>query len=266
MFRRNRTEDYDEYNERVNAKYDDDYVREEKEYRDECTHSHEQTYEDENYVDDRYTTVRNNTAETQTTADYREYGSDKQNSTYKTDQHEYEVDAAERSFYSSKLQSGENLIYVGKTRILGSAKGCVTTFMVFFGLAFGINIIRWLIASLAMIGHEPVAAVFSLIPILFTVVILSVIVKSFSNLNGSFAITDTRLIQMRGRRVSSQKLERISSVAINEIPNTSQVAVRTANISYQYNGAHMMLFGVEEPERAYNILVHASEDARSHRS
>ena len=44
MFGRKKSDDYDEYNESVNAKYDDDYIRDNKEYRDECSHSHEQTY------------------------------------------------------------------------------------------------------------------------------------------------------------------------------------------------------------------------------
>lgn len=47
MFRR-KNENYDEYNEKNNARYDDDYIRDEKEYRTECSHDHEQTYEDFN--------------------------------------------------------------------------------------------------------------------------------------------------------------------------------------------------------------------------
>ena len=45
MFGR-KDEDYDEYNEKYASKYDDDYVAPSHDYRRECTHSHEQTYDD----------------------------------------------------------------------------------------------------------------------------------------------------------------------------------------------------------------------------
>ncbi len=48
MFGRSREEDYEKYNERQNAKYDDDYIASSEEYREDCSHSHEQTYEDYN--------------------------------------------------------------------------------------------------------------------------------------------------------------------------------------------------------------------------
>ena len=46
VFGRRRDEDYDEYNEKYASKYDDDYIAPSHDYRRECTHSHEQTYED----------------------------------------------------------------------------------------------------------------------------------------------------------------------------------------------------------------------------
>ena len=46
MFGRKKYDSYDDYNERNAAKYDDDYIAPSDEYRRECTHSHEQTYED----------------------------------------------------------------------------------------------------------------------------------------------------------------------------------------------------------------------------
>ena len=46
MFGRKNNEDYDDYNEKYASKYDDDYIAPSKEYREECDHSHEQTYED----------------------------------------------------------------------------------------------------------------------------------------------------------------------------------------------------------------------------
>lgn len=53
MFRR-KNENYDEYNEKNNARYDDDYIRDEKEYRTECSHDHEQAYEDFNSEQQTY--------------------------------------------------------------------------------------------------------------------------------------------------------------------------------------------------------------------
>ncbi len=50
MFGRRKEEDYDEYNERYAAKYDDDYIAPQKEYRSECDHSHEQSYSNINTV------------------------------------------------------------------------------------------------------------------------------------------------------------------------------------------------------------------------
>ncbi|WP_303788629.1 hypothetical protein [Ruminococcus flavefaciens] len=50
MFGRRKEEDYDEYNERYAAKYDDDYIAPKKEYRRECGHSHEQSYSNINTV------------------------------------------------------------------------------------------------------------------------------------------------------------------------------------------------------------------------
>ena len=46
MFGRKNGDDYDDYNERNAAKYDDDYIAPSHDYRRECDHSHEQTYED----------------------------------------------------------------------------------------------------------------------------------------------------------------------------------------------------------------------------
>ena len=52
MFGRRKEEDYDEYNERYAAKYDDDYIAPSKEYRTECAHSHEQSYSNVNTVEE----------------------------------------------------------------------------------------------------------------------------------------------------------------------------------------------------------------------
>ena len=50
MFGRKRDEDYEDYNEKYAAKYDDDYIAPSKEYRSECDHSHEQSYSNINDV------------------------------------------------------------------------------------------------------------------------------------------------------------------------------------------------------------------------
>lgn len=52
MFGRRRDEDYDAYNEKYSSKYDDDYIAPSEEYRSECSHSHEQTYDDITNVED----------------------------------------------------------------------------------------------------------------------------------------------------------------------------------------------------------------------
>lgn len=50
MFGRKNNEDYDDYNEKYASKYDDDYIAPSKEYREECDHSHEQSYSNINEV------------------------------------------------------------------------------------------------------------------------------------------------------------------------------------------------------------------------
>ena len=45
MFGRHKQDDYESYNERANEKYDDDYIRPSEEERRECSHDHEQTYD-----------------------------------------------------------------------------------------------------------------------------------------------------------------------------------------------------------------------------
>ena len=95
MFRKKRDEEYDEYNDRYSAKYDDDYIAPSEEYRSECDHDHEQTYPDLDTV-----------AEHEYSHEQNYYGS-------AAEQRSYDHSAELERFFGRILGQGEKLIWAG---------------------------------------------------------------------------------------------------------------------------------------------------------
>ena len=95
MFGRRKEEDYEEYNERYAAKYDDDYIAPKKEYRRECEHSHEQSYSNINTVAE----CDHSHEQTYNDAD--------------SEQHSYDSYVSLESRFQPYLAPNEHLLWVG---------------------------------------------------------------------------------------------------------------------------------------------------------
>ncbi len=113
MFWKKKSEDdYDDYNESINEKYDDDYIRQVEEYREECSHSHEQTYE--NY-DSRQESTE--CREECTHSHEQTYANEDSEQTYEdfdSEQRPYdELNETEKKF-TKYLDQGEYIIWCGK--------------------------------------------------------------------------------------------------------------------------------------------------------
>ncbi len=122
VFGRRRDEDYDEYNEKYASKYDDDYIAPSHDYRKECTHSHEQTYED---MDDLWECRHDHEQTYQNVTEVRECDHSHEQTYDDADyeQRPYDKAAAQRQSYAGNtdleavfapyLAQGEHLLWAG---------------------------------------------------------------------------------------------------------------------------------------------------------
>ena len=111
MFGR-KNDDYDEYNEKYAAKYDDDYIAPSHEYRSECDHSHEQSYANINDVRECDHSHEQSYANIN---DVRECGHSHEQTYEDSDyeQHPYDDYASLESRFQPFLAPGEHLLWVG---------------------------------------------------------------------------------------------------------------------------------------------------------
>lgn len=271
MFRKNRTEDYDEYNERVNAKYDDDYVREEKEYRDECTHSHEQSYDDYNYVRgcehehgqtyDDYTSVSAPDYSSSDSDRYssREKYSDRDGRRYSGEERQYSEYAQTRSFFNDKLLPNESMIYTGEMKG-AELRGCGLAIVMFFLIFFFGDFIIMLAGAVGAFMSSPLGALaaFAVSFVVFIIVIISVLRKLLKRRTRYFCITDKRLL-MDGIN---------GTVVIRGLTEITDVSLSAANsaygvsIIYKYRGVASSLNAGNDTEKVYHILSDAVRAAR----
>ncbi|MBR4626811.1 MAG: hypothetical protein IKO47_03800 [Ruminococcus sp.] len=241
MFGRKERDEYEEYNERQNAKYDDDYIATSEEYREECTHSHEQTYEDYDY----------RTAD----SEYREECTHSHEQTYEDFNPElapYENDSKLEQFFAKKLQNGEHLIWCGETerKATTNEKGTGCS-----GCAIG--------------GFMAFAAIMMMVSVVFSLMMLMLSAYFLVMLNASgnkYAITDSRIIICKGSMIRSYPLETAGNFSCHASPRNIgyvRFTVTAAKSGSQYATAG--IFGIRDPENVKRILIEAKSNSRRFR-
>lgn len=238
MFGRKDRDDYEEYNRRQNAKYDDDYIADAEEYREECTHSHEQSYEDYDYR--------------KAEKEFREECTHSHEQTYEDFSPElepYENQSKLEKLFSKKLESGERLIWCGETEPKANASekgtGCS-------GCAIG--------------GFMAFAAVMMVASFVFGIMMMIAAVyflTAFNAAGNKYAITDSRVIICKGSRVNSFPLETISNLSCHASSRrigyvTFTVTGGKSNLPYTSAG----ILGVKDPENVKRILAEAKMNYR----
>ena len=238
MFGRKKSDDYDEYNESINAKYDDDYIRGSEEYRKECSHSHEQTYKDQ----DLHTDYR----------EYRQECSHDHEQTYEDFNSElapYEQKSELEAKFARFLMPGEYIIWCGvpekNATASESGAGCAT-------------------------GCLPVAIVLALIlfPILGVVsigaVVCAVLLMKDGNFkNRSYAITDNSLIILKGS--TPHRINLTSIRGVNYKTGPRDIGYVTFNATYSnprgiITNKNEGIFGIKDPQRVSVTLIQAISD------
>ena len=112
MFGRKNGDDYDDYNERNAAKYDDDYIAPSHDYRRECDHSHEQTYED---MDDLWECRHSHEQSYQNINEVREcnHSHEQTYADADTEQRPYDNYNTIESLFEAYLEPNEHLLWAG---------------------------------------------------------------------------------------------------------------------------------------------------------
>lgn len=269
MFRRNRTEDYDEYNERVNAKYDDDYVREEKEYRDECTHSHEQTYED-------YTSVRECGHEHgQTYSNYTQVNTP-DHDRIDTDRRSYDNvettrssgtsgDGQAKEFFERRLVPGEHILYVGKSRSAITGGGCVKAVIILFFLFFVNSFISaFLQGAMVFLGLSAVVPI--LLSLLLTIVLMVAALRKIGNASTDFCITNRRLLFASSNNVVPLNLRDIKNVSLTRTASSANSGNTREYVTYSHAGMNRVLDAGDDNYNVFRILQDAVKAAKEQRS
>lgn len=241
MFGRRREDDYEAYNQRQNAKYDDDYIAESKEYREECAHSHEQSYE--NY----------DTRETH--REYREECRHDHEQTYEDFNSELkpydEFNEIEKLFVP-KLADGEYVLWCGKTEKNANSKekgtGCSTGCL---PLGIVAALILFPLFGMVSIG---------------VIVMCIIMMKNNGSKDRAYAITNCRYMSCKNGSYKSVPLSMISNVTSFASPRKiGYVMFRVDQQPYQKQKsvtASDGIFGIKEPENVKQILKNAIDNTR----
>ena len=264
MFGRRKTEDYDEYNERVNAKYDDDYVREGKEYRAECTHSHEQTYEDYTSVRDcdhehgqtysNYTKVD--------TPDYDRVDTDRRSYDSVGTSRSYDAgDGQAKEFFESRLLQGEHILYVGKSKSSYVGGGCAKAFIVCFFFFFVHTFISSFLQGLMSVVAGISSAVPELIALLITIALIVIALTKIGNVRSDFCITNKRLLIARGKNVLPVMLKDMTNVALTRAGSAQNGSNTHEYITYSHMGMNHILDAGDDNYNVFRVLQDAVKAA-----
>ena len=259
MFGRRRDEDYDEYNEKYASKYDDDYIAPSHDYRKDCTHSHEQTYED---MDDIWECRHSHEQSYEDVTEVREcdHSHEQTYADADSEQHSYDSYASLESRFQKYLYPNEHLLWAGghdklspEAPEVSRKKARTMTLMVFISI---------ILMSLSCISQ--MFCVFSLIG--FAVFGFS-LYAIFGNYTGIYAITDMRVINRRNDRPVFAALTDIckTSAAAGR-NNTGYVAYTTMHPllpaqSRQNGGYQSVIAGITDPHRVKRILDDAVHSA-----
>lgn len=239
-------EDYDDYNESINAKYDDDYIRQEEEYREECSHSHEQTYE--NYDSRQESTEYREECTHSHEQTYKDEDSGQTYEDYNSEQQPYdELNETEKKF-TKYLDQGEYIIWCGKAEKDADATetgmGCLPSAS------------KWIIVGAAL-----TVIIFGCLSI--AVIVMMVVLKKKTNVkNREYAVTNKRFMELNSGAFRSVPLSVIRNVTYRSskrnigyilFSRTDRVQHSNGNISKIADG----IFAVKDPANVCNILNNA---------
>ena len=267
MFGR-REEDYEKYNQRQNAKYDDDYIRDTDEYREECTHSHEQTYrnydrreEHEEYREEcthSHEQTYRNYDRREEHKEYREECDHDHGQTYEdfnSEQRPYDERYELEKFFASNLEDGEYILWCGEPQKNADASetglGCIgSTGCILYAIAF------------AFLLLSPFIAIF--------LIIVASFMRNTSNIKGQkYAITNRRVIICGGSKPCMLSLDYVCGVSFHS--SQRNIGYVTFNVRPEYNRRNPRkpplssnaFYAVKEPEKVAGILKQAIENYRN---
>lgn len=240
MFGKDREEDYELYNQRVNAKYDDDYISPSVEERQECYHDHEQTYK--NYDIPQQKIQRTYTDETSSKS--------------------YE---SPESRFSTHLRTNERILWIGEmekdatNKELGS-QGCVSCLVVFILIFFVPSFASFFFSAIT----SPMPAV-GIIPLLVIVTVIIAVVKLASRFRTIkiYAVTNQRVLSLSGNVLSSGELKYMQSAKAQDFGrNIGTVSFLYSNYTYDNNLRCTTFAGVRNPDTVKSIVNEAAYRAK----
>ena len=246
MFGRRKNEDYDDYNERYAAKYDDDYIAPSKEYRTECGHSHEQSYDNINNVRE----CDHSHEQTYNDAD--------------SEQRSYDSYASLESRFEPLLVPNEHLLWVGgydKKTPAPKGSPAASRNIAVAGLVIS--------AVLFLVGFCAFSEFLCFLPPVAFILAIVFLVKLVNASNGVHAITDRRVITIgvNGYTVyyMLKDIKNISVSANSKNYGNVYFDSRIAALNSQVEtSTRRSMNGVQDPARVKRILEDAVRGAILH--
>lgn len=227
MFGRHKQDDYESYNERASEKYDDDYIRPSEEERRECSHDHEQTY-------DNYDIPHHEIPKSGSTAPQPE-----------------NLSSIEDKFLHL-LRPGERIMWLGKPEKNASRqeRGMVTS-------KTGVVITLAFVIVLAVVSAVTGGGVFLCSAMFFILIFLSYTISG--SINTFYAVTDQRVIAIRGTMVTSGELRQITDIKATDLGrNIGAVAFTYADPEREHGSQCVGFFGIKNPHTVRRIITEAA--------
>lgn len=242
MFGRDREEDYELYNAKVNAKYDDDYISPSVEERQECYHDHEQTYKNYDIPQQKI---------------QRTYS--------ETPSKSYE---SPESRLSVHLRTNERILWIGETEKDSTNKergtaGCSSCLVVIIIMFFLPSLASFLFSAIT----SPMPAV-SIIPCLVFITLIIAVVKLSSHFKTIriYAVTNQRVLSLSGNVLSSGELKYMQSATAQDFGrNIGTVSFLYANYTNDNNLRCTAFAGIKNPNTVKTIVNEAVYRAKTSR-
>lgn len=239
MFGRRRDEDYDRYNEEVNAKYDDDYIRDNDEYRDERRHDRGITYKNKEYRDecphDHGITYETHDSNANVEEDY----------------------GALKAKFDKLMKEGEYVIWCGKPE-----KSAVLERFGVGNLGLLIPLIMIVIFTVLVFDSMESRLIgFSLQP-LFYLVFIALFAKMLDRRMSIYAITNTRVLAVSMIGYSSMKLKNIGYIKSRLYANNTGDVVIRPSFGDLSGKRCQGFFNIKSPATVERILSDAVENAK----
>ena len=273
MFRKKREEEYDEYNDRYSAKYDDDYIAPSEEYRSECDHDHEQTYSDldtvaecdhdhEQTYSDLDTVAECDHDHEQTYPDLdtvaeHEYSHEQNYYGSAAEQRSYDHSAELERFFGRILGQGEKLIWAGSRNNVKPPPDNKLNKHEVIG------------KDLVLAGFILFFAGFCFIPLAILGMVLMLLGgRKLSKNNASitlYALTDRRVITVCNNNISSIALHNIIAVDYSLLGGDMGSVYITSNSVYMngqnldVGGYKMSFLEINEPARVEKLISETSD-------